>query len=71
MPDEDVWKARFHQLMLVRLASLAVFIAGIAISFSDVVQQGGSPRLGGIMVIAGALGSLLAPKLLKRGWKQP
>lgn len=71
MHDEEIWKQRFHQLTLVRLACLAVFLAGIAITFSDVVRVGGSPRLGALLVIIGAIASLLAPKLLKKRWKQP
>ena len=68
MHDEDIWKARFQQLMLVRLGSLVVFLLGIAISFTDIVREGGSPRLGAILVIVGALATLLAPKLLKKRW---
>jgi hypothetical protein len=44
MPDEEMWKARFQQLMAVRLASLAVFLAGMAITFTDIVEEAG--RLG-------------------------
>lgn len=71
MPDEEMWKARFQQLMVVRLGSLAVFLAGMAITFTDIVQEGGSPRLGAFLVIIGAIASLLAPKLLKKRWNRP
>lgn len=70
MDDELLWKARFQQLMLVRLASAVVLILGIAIAFGDVVQEGGSPRLGAFLVILGAVGSMIAPKLLKKRWNQ-
>lgn len=71
MHDEELWKRRFHQLTLVRLASLATLLLGIAITFGDLVEEGGSPRLGAALVIIGAVVSLLAPKLLKKRWKQP
>jgi hypothetical protein len=40
----------------------------MAITFTDIVQEGGSPRLGAFLVIIGAIASLLAPKLLKKRW---
>lgn len=71
MHDEEVWKARFQQLVVARLISLAIFILGIAITFGDLVEKGGSPQLGAFLVIVGALGSMLAPRLLKKRWEQP
>lgn len=71
MNDERLWKARFHQLMLVRLAGLALFLFGIAVIYTDVLREGGWPQVGAVIVLIGALDSVLAPKLLKRLWRRP
>ena len=71
MSDEQLWKTRFHQLMVVRLGSLAIFVVGIATIYTDVVREGGAPRVGAVLVIIGAITSLLAPKMLKKAWKRP
>jgi hypothetical protein len=71
MQDEELWKRRFQQVTVARLASLAILMLGLAITFGDLVQEGGSPRLGAALVIIGAVASLFAPKLLKKRWKQP
>ena len=69
--DEALWKRRFLQLTLVRLAGLAIFLIGLAIVFTDILRPGGWPQLGAILVIAGVLDSVLAPRMLKRLWKRP
>ena len=66
MNDDDVWKTRFHQLMLVRLAASAIFILGVLIMFTDLLRDGGWPQVGAVLAIIGALGSLLAPRFLKK-----
>ncbi|QIK78485.1 hypothetical protein G7077_05785 [Sphingomonas piscis] len=70
MNDDQIWKTRFHQLMLVRLIGLAVFALGIAIMSTDLLRPGGWPQVGAILAILGALGSLLAPRLLKKVWER-
>jgi hypothetical protein len=71
MNDEDLWKRRFQQLMLLRLIGLAVFLFGVAVVFTDVLRPGGAPQPGALLVIIGALTSVLAPKILKKAWKRP
>ena len=68
MADEDVWKRRFYAYSLVRLAGLAIFFLGIAIAYSNLIRDGGWPRLGAIIAIVGALDTVFAPRLLKKGW---
>ena len=68
--DEEIWKRRFLASMLARLGSLVVFLAGIVIVFTDVVKPGGSPRLGAILVIIGAISSVVAPRLVRRTWER-
>ena len=67
MDDDQLWKTRFHQLMLVRMAALALFVLGVAL-FTDLLREGGLPRIGAVLAIAGALVSVLAPRLLKKMW---
>ena len=68
MNDEELWRRRFLQMSLVRLVGLAVFLFGVAVVFTDVLRPGGLPQLGAFLVIAGALTSVLAPRILKRLW---
>ena len=66
--DELLWKKRFHMFALVRLAGLAVFLLGMAIMLTDLVRPGGWPLLGVMLVAAGVIGAVVAPRLLKRSW---
>jgi len=54
----------------VRVGGLAIFFLGMAIAFSDLVRDGGWPRLGAIIAILGAIDAVFAPRLLKKGWDQ-
>ncbi len=69
--DELLWKRRFRTFALWRLAGLALFLAGIAIAFSDILRPGGWPELGAIIAIVGALEAVLISRLLKRSWTKP
>jgi len=70
MNDEQIWKRRFLQLTLVRLIGLTVFMAGIALMFSDLIVDGGWPRGGAILAIVGTLTAVLAQRLLRRLWER-
>jgi hypothetical protein len=70
MTDEDVWKRRFLIYSAVRLAGLAVFFLGIAIAFSNLVREGGWPRLGAVIAIMGVIDAIFAPRMLKKLWDQ-
>jgi uncharacterized protein YjeT (DUF2065 family) len=56
--------------MAVRLAGLVTFLLGIAVAYTDLVRDGGSPAVGAIISVMGAIDALLAPRLLKKMWKQ-
>ncbi|QIL01924.1 hypothetical protein G7078_03375 [Sphingomonas sinipercae] len=68
MVDETVWKRRFATFALLRLSGLAIFFLGVAIAFSDIIQPGGWPALGGLLAIAGLLEGLVMPRIAKRAW---
>ena len=68
--DEALWKQRFQLFMAVRLAGLMILAVGVAIAFTDLVRPGGWKLLGGILVVAGAIDAVFAPKLLKRSWER-
>ena len=68
MSDEDIWKRRFFFYMGVRMIGLAAFLLGIAIAYSGILRPGGWPQVGAVIAIAGALGGMFAPRLLKRKW---
>ncbi|MEO6360858.1 MAG: hypothetical protein ABIO43_09840 [Sphingomicrobium sp.] len=70
MDDELVWKRRFLLSMLARLAGVAVFLFGVAVMVTDVVRDGGWPQLGAILAIVGAIGSVVAPKLVRKSWER-
>ena len=68
MNDEELWKKRFAVFALMRIAGLAFFLFGVAITFTDILKPGGWPLLGGLMAILGALEAVLVPRALKRSW---
>lgn len=68
MADEELWKRRFHLFMAARLIGLLLFIAGVAVAFSDLVREGGWPQLGGLIAVLGALEAVIVPRMLKRQW---
>ena len=70
MADEDAWRRRFFAYTAVRLAGLAIFFLGVAIAYSNLVREGGWPQLGAIIAIVGAIDTVFAPRLLKKGWDQ-
>jgi hypothetical protein len=70
MADDEVWRKRLLIYSLVRASGLAIFFLGIAIMFSNLVRQGGSPQLGAIVAICGVIDALFAPRLLKKAWDE-
>ena len=70
MADESQWRRRFFAYTAVRLGGLAIFFLGIAIAYSDLIRAGGWPRVGAIIAILGAIDTVFAPRLLKKGWDQ-
>jgi hypothetical protein len=70
MTDEKVHRQRLILYSLVRLGGLAIFFLGIAIIYTDLLRQGGWPRVGAIVAIAGVFDALLAPRILKKAWDE-
>jgi hypothetical protein len=70
MVDEALWRRRLLAYSAVRLAGLAIFFLGIAIIYTDLLSEGGWPRIGAIVAIMGAIDALFAPRLLKKHWDQ-
>lgn len=69
MTDEEaLWRKRFHMFALLRLSGLAIVFLGMAVMLTDLVQTGGSLWLGGILVAAGVIDAVVAPRILKRSW---
>jgi hypothetical protein len=69
MTDEDKWRRRFNLFMGIRLFGLLVFFAGLAIVFTNLLRPGGWPIVGSIVMILGLVDSVIAPRLLKKKWK--
>lgn len=70
MDDEAIWKRRFLVSMLVRLCFLAIFIFGVAATVTDVLRPGGWPRVGALLAIVGAIGSVAGPLLVRKSWER-
>ena len=68
--SDDLWRKRFHVMMLARLFGIAVFLLGIAIAYSDLLRPGGWRLLGGLLAIMGGLDAVFAPRMLKTLWNQ-
>ena len=71
MVDEAVWRRRLLAYSAVRLGGLAIFFLGIAIIYTNLLREGGWPRVGAIVAILGAIDALFAPRLLKKAWDEP
>ena len=56
--------------MLTRLFGVATFFLGLAIIYTDLLREGGWPAVGAVIVIAGIIDAVFAPKLLKKLWEQ-
>ena len=69
--DDDI-RARNRLLVYiaVRLGGLAIFLAGVAIIYTNLVRPGGWPQLGAIVAILGVIDAFFAPRLLKRAWDE-
>lgn len=70
MDDESRWRRRLLLYSLVRIGGLAIFFLGIAIAYSNLVREGGWPRLGAIVAIMGVIDAVFAPRLLKKAWDE-
>lgn len=70
MTDEQKWKQRFYLFALVRLFGLGVMFLGIGIGLTDLVRPGGWPLVGAILAFMGLADAVIAPRLLRRYWKQ-
>jgi hypothetical protein len=67
--DEDaLWRKRLLAYSAVRLGGVAIVFMGVAIIYTNLLREGGWPRLGAIVALLGAVDTLLAPRLLKKLW---
>ena len=71
MNDEAMWKRRFIALSLVRLSGTLLALLGLVVGFSDVFRPGGYREAGIVLIALGLLNLALAPKLLRRRWREP
>jgi hypothetical protein len=69
-PDEQVWRRRFAIFALIRISGLLLFLLGMAILFSDLVQPGGAIGLGMVVIGCGLVEALLGPVLLRQHWEK-
>jgi hypothetical protein len=69
-PDEQLWRRRFAIFALLRLSGLLLFLLGMTILFSDLVQPGGATLLGMIVIGCGLVDALLGPVLLRQHWEK-
>lgn len=70
MDDQAKWKRRFHLFIGARVLGLLTFLAGLAITFTDLVRPGGWPAVGAVLVVLGLVDAVFAPMILKRQWKK-
>ena len=70
MDDERKWRNRLLLYTGARAFGIVVMLLGIAIIYSDLLREGGWPRLGAVIAIAGVIDALFAPRLLKKHWDE-
>lgn len=66
--QESIYRQRFLIYSAIRLGGLVIFFLGIAIAYGDLLRPGGSPQVGAIVAIIGAIDSLLMPRVVKKQW---
>jgi hypothetical protein len=69
-PDDELWRKRFGIFALLRISGLLLFLLGMAITFSDIVQPGGALGLGMVVIGCGLVEALLGPVLLRQHWEK-
>lgn len=69
-PDEQLWRRRFAIFGLLRISGTLLFLLGMAIIFSDLVETGGALGLGMVVVGCGLVEALLGPVLLRQHWEK-
>lgn len=67
-PEQE--KRIFIVYAVTRLIGLAMFLLGVAIAFSDLLQPGGSPMIGGFLAIFGVLDAVIAPQFIRRAMEK-
>jgi hypothetical protein len=70
MAEEPNWHGRLLAYTGVRAFGLAVMMLGFAVFYSDLLAPGGSPRVGAILIVMGAIDALFAPRLLRKYWDE-
>lgn len=70
MADEAKWRRRFYLFAAARLFGLATFLAGLGVMFTDLLREGGWPAVGAILMVAGLVDAVWAPKLLRKQWER-
>lgn len=70
MADEALWKRRFYLYMGARLFGLVTVFAGLAVTFTDILREGGWPVVGVVIMLAGLIDMVFAPRLLKKQWQK-
>lgn len=68
MDRDDVWRKRLLIYTLIRLGGIAIFLLGVAIIYTNIVQPGGSPQVGAVVAILGVIDAFFAPRVLKSAW---
>jgi hypothetical protein len=68
--EDQLWRKRFAIFALLRISGLLLFLLGMAILFSDLVQPGGALGLGMVVVGCGLVEALLGPVLLRQHWEK-
>lgn len=69
-PETAVWRRRFAAFAALRLSGLAIFFAGIAVTFSDWIRAGGWRVPGVAIAVLGLALAIIPPTLMKRSWKR-
>ncbi len=64
MTDEEA-RRRFHIFAVIRMVGVATFLLGVFVALTDLIEPGGSPLIGGILAMIGAIDAVLAPKIVK------
>jgi len=63
---DEIDKRDFLIFSLLRISGAAIFILGVAITFTDLIVRGGFASIGIPLAMAGLAEALLAPRIVRR-----
>jgi hypothetical protein len=67
---DELWRRRFAIFAFLRISGLLLFLLGMAITFGNLLREGGDLPAGMVIIGAGLVEALLGPVILRQRWQK-